>query len=177
MYIHINLDGVVIDATELAKYVALNEKNGSKYLTNDRDKAVGIMTSTDTIRQLTKSALAPDWYTVAQVVPVESIPEDYEPNKYRYEAGEFIEYEGVAPETNYELTVKVEAITPYTESKTGYLGDTEVVFTGVKEGNLSVFVKDENGGYPNYAVERIGDIITVHFEPLEYITTITISIQ
>ena len=72
---------------------------------------------------------------------------------------------------------EVKAITPYTETKTAYLGDTEVIFTDVKDGNLSVFVKDENGNYPDFSVDRNGDIITVYFEPLEYITTITISIQ
>lgn len=71
----------------------------------------------------------------------------------------------------------VTTITPYTETKTAYLGDTEVIFTDVKDGNLSVFVKDENGNYPDFSVDRNGDIITVYFEPLEYITTITISIQ
>lgn len=72
---------------------------------------------------------------------------------------------------------KVEQITPYTDTKTAYIGDTEVVFNGVKDGNLTVYVKDEQGNYPNYTVERTQDIITVYFEPLEYITTITISIQ
>ena len=72
---------------------------------------------------------------------------------------------------------QVKAITPYTETKTAYIGDTEVIFTDIKDGNLSVFVKDENGNYPDFSVDRNGDIITVYFEPLEYITTITISIQ
>jgi len=76
-----------------------------------------------------------------------------------------------------ETANAVENITPYTETKTAYLGDTEVVFNGVKDGNLTVYVKDEQGNYPNYTVERTQDIITVYFEPLEYITTITISIQ
>ena len=71
----------------------------------------------------------------------------------------------------------ISEVTPYTETKTAYLGDTEVIFTDVKDGNLSVFVKDENGNYPDFSVDRNGDIITVYFEPLEYITTITISIQ
>ena len=76
-----------------------------------------------------------------------------------------------------DTTNKVVAITPYTETKTAYLGDTEIIFTDVKDGNLSVFVKDENGNYPDFSVDRNGDIITVYFGPLEYITTITISIQ
>lgn len=106
MYIQLNLDGVVIDATELAKYVARN-KNGGKYLTKNRDEAVGIMSSLDTIRELTRTTLTPDWYTVSQVIPVEKLPADYEPNKYKYEDGEFVKYEGIAPSSNYELTLAV----------------------------------------------------------------------
>lgn len=68
-------------------------------------------------------------------------------------------------------------ITPYTETKTAYLGDTEITFNDVPEGNLAVFVRDENGNYPDYTVERNADMIVVYFEPLDYITTITISIQ
>ena len=71
---------------------------------------------------------------------------------------------------------KVAEVTPYTETKTAYIGDTEVVFDVQMNGNLSVFVKDTEGNYPDYAVERTGDRITVEFEPLEYVTTITISI-
>ena len=74
-------------------------------------------------------------------------------------------------------TNQVDIITPYTETKTAYLGDTQVQFIGVKLGNLSVFVENENGEFPKYTVERNADIITVYFEPLEYITNITISIQ
>lgn len=72
---------------------------------------------------------------------------------------------------------EVKAITPYTETKTAYIGDTEVIFKDIKDGNLSVYVKDDNGDYPDYAIERTNDVLTVYFEPLEYITTITISIQ
>lgn len=68
-------------------------------------------------------------------------------------------------------------ITPYTETKTAYIGDTEITFSGVKEGNLSVFLKNDNGDYPNYTIERNNDTLTVYFEPLEYVTTVTISIQ
>lgn len=68
-------------------------------------------------------------------------------------------------------------ITPYKQTKTAYIGDTEVIFNGVIDGNMTVYVKDSNGGYPNYTVERNADIVTVYFEPLEYITDVTISIQ
>lgn len=71
----------------------------------------------------------------------------------------------------------VKMLTPYTETKTAYLGDTEVSFTDVPSGNLSVYVTDENGNYPDFSVDRNGDTITVYFEPLEYITKITISIS
>ena len=111
MYIHLNVEGVVIDATLLAKFVTLN-KNGSKYLTPSKKGAVGILSSKDIIRNLVEKVISPDWYTVSQVIPVLSLPEDYVPNKYRYVDGEFVLYEGIAPATNYELT---EAVNTHTE--------------------------------------------------------------
>lgn len=67
-------------------------------------------------------------------------------------------------------------ITPYTETKTAYIEDTEVIFEGVANGELTVYVRDSEGNYPNYTIERMGDIVKVLFEPLEYITTVTISL-
>lgn len=69
-------------------------------------------------------------------------------------------------------------VTPYTETKTAYIGDTEVAFD-VPEGtggHVTVFIEDSEGNYPLYTLERTGDKITVAFEPLENVTTITISI-
>jgi hypothetical protein len=65
---------------------------------------------------------------------------------------------------------------PYTATKTAYIGDSEVVFPDAPEGNLSVYVKDSEGNYPSYTVERISDRIRVSFEPVEYVTEVTISI-
>ena len=73
---------------------------------------------------------------------------------------------------------EVADVTPYTETKTAYIGDTEVAFD-VPEGtggHVTVFIEDSEGNYPLYTLERTGDRITVTFEPLEYVTTITISI-
>ena len=69
---------------------------------------------------------------------------------------------------------RVTAITPYTETKTAYIGDTEVVFENVPSGNLSIF------GLLSrlYKVERDSDKVTITlFEPLEDVTEVTISIQ
>lgn len=69
---------------------------------------------------------------------------------------------------------RVDRITPYTETKTAYIGDTEVVFENVPSGNLSIF------GLLSrlYKVERDSDRVTITlFEPLEEVTDITISIQ
>lgn len=70
----------------------------------------------------------------------------------------------------------VESITPYKETKTGYIGDKEVIFMTEKKGNLTVFVEDTNGHSINYTVERLSDRIIVSFDPLENVTYITISI-
>lgn len=71
---------------------------------------------------------------------------------------------------------KVVELTPYTESKTAYIGDTSVIFLDVPEGNLSVYVKDIDGNYPNYTVERSAEGVAVYFEALENVTEVTISI-
>ena len=65
----------------------------------------------------------------------------------------------------------IKDLTPYTDTKQAYIGDTEAVFTNAPQGNLTVFMDGD------YTVDREGGIITVHFEPLEEVTTITISIQ
>lgn len=67
-------------------------------------------------------------------------------------------------------------VTPHTETKTAYIGDTETIFDVPTDGNLSVFVKDSEGGYPDFSVERSNGRIKVTFLPLEIVTEITISI-
>ena len=65
---------------------------------------------------------------------------------------------------------KIEEITPYTETKTAYIGDTEITFMTDKTGNLTVY-------FPHpYTVERLTDRIIVSFDELEEVTDITISI-
>ena len=65
---------------------------------------------------------------------------------------------------------RVTEITPWTATKTAYIGDTEAVFTDCPSGNLTVYF---NG---SYEVERDGARVTVYFETLEEVTDITISI-
>ena len=66
-------------------------------------------------------------------------------------------------------------VTPYTETKTAYIGDTEIAFDA-PNGNLTVFVKDSEGNFPDFSVERSDNRIIVAFLPLENVTEITISI-
>ena len=69
---------------------------------------------------------------------------------------------------------KVVAITPYTDVKTAYIGDTEVTFENVPQGNLSIF------GLMSrlYRVERESDRVTITlFDPFEEVTDVTISVQ
>lgn len=69
-----------------------------------------------------------------------------------------------------QLGKHVQTVTPYTETKTAYIYDTMVVFTKVPSGNIAVYFDKP------YTVERDADRVTVKFEPLEEVTTITISI-
>ena len=64
----------------------------------------------------------------------------------------------------------VSEVTPYTETKTAYISDTQMIFNNVPSGNLSVYFDKP------YTVEREADRITITFEALEEVTPITISI-
>ena len=64
----------------------------------------------------------------------------------------------------------VSDVTPYTDTKQAYIGDTEVTFYTEQAGNLTVFFDKP------YTVERLADRITVSFEELEEVTEVTISI-
>ena len=62
-------------------------------------------------------------------------------------------------------------ITPYTQTQTAYIDDTEVVFENVPQGNLTVY-----SPVPCVA-NRVEDVVVVTFNaPLEELTDITISI-
>ena len=71
---------------------------------------------------------------------------------------------------NAQRKEEIEAITPYTETQTAYIGDTEKIFYTDMQGNLTVFFPYE------YTVERLTDRIIITFNPLEEVTDITISI-
>lgn len=66
----------------------------------------------------------------------------------------------------------VASITPTTYTKTAYIGDTEVTFTDVPSGNLTVFTDN----LIEYTMAKDNDRVTISFEPLTEVTTITISI-
>ena len=70
---------------------------------------------------------------------------------------------------------RVTSITPYTETKTAYIGDTVVVFENVPQGNEIVFFSPNNTSA--HSIERMADNLVITFEPLNEVTTVTISIQ
>ena len=73
-----------------------------------------------------------------------------------------------------QTTAQVNAITPYTETKTAYIGDTEISFDNVPSGNLSVFVDNIS----EYRTDRVGSTLNIDFiKPLEEVTEVTISIS
>jgi len=72
---------------------------------------------------------------------------------------------------------QVDDITPYTKTKKAYIFDTEVTFTGVPNGKLSVFMMDSEGYFPEFTVVRQYDKVVVSFESLERVADVTISIQ
>ena len=72
---------------------------------------------------------------------------------------------------------RVTQITPYTESKTAYIDDTDVFFDIPKDGNISVFMVDGEGQNVPCTFEQINGQIKVLFEKRESLATVTISIQ
>lgn len=99
--------------------------------------------------------------------------EDLEERLNTFEASLLQMAENLVPQTAKvdETANKVDAITPYTASKTAYIGDTEVTFENVPQGNLSVF------GLSEYSIDRQSDRITIMFDAVEEVTTVSISIQ
>lgn len=71
---------------------------------------------------------------------------------------------------------KAKALEPYKKTKTAYIDDTEITFTDIPQGNLSVFVVDADNNYPAYTLERQANTLKVSFEPCENVTTVTISV-
>lgn len=68
----------------------------------------------------------------------------------------------------------VSDVTPYTETKTAYYGESEKTFYNVPEGNVTVFFDNYSG---NYSVERIMDRVYVSFEKMKERSNITISVK
>lgn len=138
MYIHVNLNRVVIDVTEDIRYVGRNATTGMKVLVRDKSEAIGVMGSDLVIRPLVSSALAPDFYTVEEAIPVSVIPEDYEPGKYTYNNGKFEFYEGVIPKDAEELTKEMNSL----DKK-------------VEEAVKAVFPEWDPNGYSYFAGEKV----------------------
>lgn len=69
---------------------------------------------------------------------------------------------------------RVTSITPYTDTKTAYYGDTSITFYDAPQGNVSVFFDGYNGAY---SVSRVENRLSVSFDALDKQTQITISIQ
>ena len=70
---------------------------------------------------------------------------------------------------------KVEQITPYKASKTAYISDQLVVFDDVPYGLVSVYVN--GASYYNFFVSEQHSVKVYFDEPLEEVTTVSISIQ
>ena len=64
----------------------------------------------------------------------------------------------------------IKTLTPYTETKIGYYGETEKTFYNVPAGNVTVY------GLAEYTMDRISDRLTLTFDALTEQTNITISI-
>lgn len=92
---------------------------------------------------------------------------------------------GDIPESAFDVLSKrisavnnrVSQITPYEQSKTAYIDDTDVFFDIPKDGNISVFMVDGEGQNVPFTYEQINGQIKVSFEKRDSLATVTISIQ
>ena len=71
---------------------------------------------------------------------------------------------------------QVQVITPHTESKMAYIGDTFAEFDIEKPGSISAWIDIDGVKTPCTFVAE-GDKIKVEFEALEKVATVSISIQ
>lgn len=76
-----------------------------------------------------------------------------------------------------QLGKQAEAATPWSQVKEASHGESEVTFDDVPEGVLTAFVKDSEGRYLDYTIDRVDGTVIVYFEPLDYAAEIKISIN
>lgn len=72
---------------------------------------------------------------------------------------------------------RVSNIAPYEESKTAYIGDTEVSFIKAKEGVINANCITDSGLSIPITIELSNNEIKVKFEELTEVATVSISIQ
>lgn len=104
-------------------------------------------------------------------------PEETIPTSSHYEEMKTINPYSELSKQISAVSAQVSAITPYEESKTAYIDDTEVRFNIVKEGNISVFMVDGDGQNVPFTFEQVNGQIIVSFEKRDSLATVTISIQ
>ena len=76
-----------------------------------------------------------------------------------------------------QLGKQTEAITPYTDSVKSYIGDDFAMFEVSKKGIINISCITETGKVIPTSYEINGSRITVRFEKLEEVATVTITIQ
>lgn len=78
----------------------------------------------------------------------------------------------IASRLDTYTNARVNEITPYSETKTVYFGETSKNFYNIPQGNLTVFWDGD------YTVQRLDDEVTISFTPLtEAEATISIMVQ
>lgn len=126
----------------------------------------------------------------------DTLLEDFSDYTYAYRIGETIKeytvneeeiivaesYSSGVPESPIQKQInsinnRITSITPYEETKTAYIDDTEVFFDKNKDGNVLVFMVDGDGKNVPFEYEEVNGQIRVSFEQRESLATVTILIQ
>ena len=74
-------------------------------------------------------------------------------------------------------TNEIQELTPYIETKTAYIDDTEIIFENVPAGNVLISAVNKEGYSVNALYSREESKVIVTFEPLEDVTNITLTVQ
>ena len=75
-----------------------------------------------------------------------------------------------------KATAEVSEAVPYTETKRAYLDDTETTFDIAKKGTVLATVTTDEGEEIANSIEIINDKIIVHYDALDVLATVTITI-
>lgn len=75
-----------------------------------------------------------------------------------------------------QLGQQIEEVKPYMDSQRAYIGDTQVQFNNVKGTHITAYCETDSGLSIPTTTERNSDKVTVSFNTLDEVATVTITV-